>query len=97
MQLSDVTRESVVKAIAEYDKLGREEFLERNGFGEARDYFLVFGSRRYDSKAIVGVAYRHATGESRRSGDFTGGKNVAKRLRDLCFEVDEGTSQSAKS
>jgi hypothetical protein len=48
---------AVLKAIDESDSLGREKFLDKYGFGHSRDYFLEYGDRRYDSKAIVGAAH----------------------------------------
>jgi hypothetical protein len=42
----------------EFDSLGREEFLAKYGFGEARSYFLVRDGKAYDSKAVVGAAQR---------------------------------------
>ncbi len=33
-----VRREHVLRAIAEYDRVGQHEFLEQNGFGRARAY-----------------------------------------------------------
>jgi 5-methylcytosine-specific restriction enzyme A len=39
--LGDITRESVLAAIARYDQLGQEEFLSRYGFDRARQYMLV--------------------------------------------------------
>lgn len=48
--------EAVHAAMAEYDRLGREAFLEKYGFRPARSYFVEHKGRRYDSKAIVGVA-----------------------------------------
>jgi hypothetical protein len=62
MGLSDITAESVRQAMAEYDAAGREPFLRRHGFGPARSYELVCNGRRYDSKAIIGVAHGYATG-----------------------------------
>jgi 5-methylcytosine-specific restriction protein A len=87
MQLSSITRESVLSAIAECDALGREDFLSVNGFAEAREYFLIHAGKAYDSKAIAGVAYRLATGTEVRSADFTGGRYVASALTELGFHV----------
>jgi hypothetical protein len=56
--LSDLTsRQAVLDAIAEFDRLGREAFLEKSGYGPARRCFLEYDGRLYGSKAIVGVAY----------------------------------------
>jgi 5-methylcytosine-specific restriction protein A len=60
MALKDLTREAVLAAVQECDDLGPEVFLSRYGFGPARDYFLLLNGRRYDSKAVVGVAHKFA-------------------------------------
>ena len=78
----------VRQAAAEYDELGQDEFLVRYGFGRARTYLLIIDGKAYDSKAILGVAYRHATGQPLGSEDFSGGAAGAARvLRSLGFEV----------
>ncbi|MDF3284979.1 HNH endonuclease [Gordonia sp. N1V] len=82
-----LTRDSVRAAIDACDQIGRDAFLERYGFKEAREYFLIHDGHAYDSKAIVGVAHGVATGEYLRSGDFTGGAHVAEVLRRLGFPV----------
>ena len=90
MAIGDVTTEGVERAIAEFDQLGRETFLDRYGFGKARGYFLVRGGRKYDSKAIVGVAHSHSGPdlEPLRPGQFSGGEaRVARQLESLGFEV----------
>ncbi|MEU6564369.1 HNH endonuclease [Nocardia nova] len=87
MQLSVVTRSAVLQAISECDRLGRPEFLRTYGFDSAREYFLLHNSRAYDSKAVVGVAHGFATGDYKRSKDFTGGAGVVNRLQQLGFEV----------
>jgi len=86
VSLADVTREDVLAAVAEFDKLGQEQFLERYGFGPARTYFLEYAGQRYDSKAIMGVAHGIGQGTYLRSEDFTGGeKTVVHHLRRLGF------------
>ena len=62
MSYRDVTREAVLSALAEFDKLGRAEFLSRYGYGEAVGYYVVHEGRRFDSKAIVGAAHGFLTG-----------------------------------
>lgn len=79
--------------MAEHDELGREAFLARHGFGEARAYVLVHEGRTYDSKAIVGVAHGYATGRSLASSEFSGGNaTVAAALRRLGFTGYGSTS-----
>lgn len=88
MGLGDITSESVSQAIAEHDRLGRDEFLSRYGFGPARRLVLIQDGHVYDSKAIAGVAHGFATGEFWRSGDFTGGvASVIRTLRRLGFDA----------
>ncbi len=56
MSRRDVTREAVLEAIAEFDRVGRDRFLATY-FGPARSHYLKHEGQRYDSKAIVGRAH----------------------------------------
>ena len=83
-----VTREDVLRAIEEYDRLGPERFFSEHGFAPTTTYDLVWERRRYPPKAILGPAYELATGERLASGDFEGGKSGAvKVLGGLGFSV----------
>ena len=85
-----LTREAVLRTIAEHDNLGKEAFLERYGYGEALTYFLVHDGKQYASKAIYGVAHKHIAvdGSPLRSTDFSGGEaQVAQKLDALGFTV----------
>jgi hypothetical protein len=79
-------------ALDEFVRLGRTQFLERYGFGEARDYFVRHPSvaALCDSKAIVGAAYGHqypAHGPL-SAKEFSGGDaTVATLLKSLGFDV----------
>jgi hypothetical protein len=85
---NQVTREDVLRAIQEYDRLGPEGFFSAHGFGPTTTYDLVRDERRYPPKAILGTAYEFATGQRLRSGDFEGGKTGAvKVLGRLGFTV----------
>lgn len=89
-----ITAAHVEQAVAEYDHLGREAFLDHYGFREARTYVLRHGGREYDSKAIVGAAHRYATGRPARWDEFHGGKNGAARvLTALGFQVASTTGE----
>jgi hypothetical protein len=82
---------SVLRAIQEFDALGRERFLSQYGFGEAREYFLVYQGRRYDSKAVIGAAFsfEFPNRTPLTSHDFSGGqRTVARKLRSLGFRVE---------
>ncbi|MCW4386331.1 hypothetical protein OH146_11160 [Salinibacterium sp. SYSU T00001] len=88
-------RNAVDDAIAEFDRLGRDAFLEKYGFGEAKEYFLVTERGRYDSKAIFGAAYERQHGTRLGPSDFNGGKNgAAGRLAQLGYTV-EGLESAA--
>ncbi|WP_199423235.1 hypothetical protein [Actinotalea solisilvae] len=85
---SSVTRTHVLQAIAEYDSRGGEDFLALYGFGPSRDYVLVHEGRSYDSKAVLGVAHKYATGRLATSDEFSGGMTHAVAiLRKRGFEV----------
>ena len=67
MALSDLTRNSVLQALAEFDGLGRDAFLDRYKFGKARGYFVVLNGHRYISKAIAGVAHAYTSNDAKAS------------------------------
>ena len=76
------------QAADEYDRLGQDEFLARHHFGPATAYLLILDDKRYDSKAILGVAYQYATGRPLGPHDFSGGVHgAAGVLRSLGFEI----------
>lgn len=76
MALGDVSAADILAAIKEFDSLGREAFLDRYGFGEARRYFILHEGRRYDSTAILRVAQRYCHGKPLASADFWRGENT---------------------
>ena len=83
-----VTRDDVLRAIQEYDRLGEEQFFAEHGFGPSRSYELVWQKRHYPHKAVLGTAYEFATGQRLASGDFEGGKaGAVKVLGKLGFSV----------
>lgn len=82
------SRDAVLKAIAEYERLGRDAFLKKHAFGEVRNYVLVHEGREYDSKAIVGVACKYQFGSTLSASEFSGGQaTVKKKLESLGFIV----------
>jgi len=86
---SDITRQDVLGAIAEFDELTREVFLRKYKMGEASSYFLRYAGKDYDSKAILAAAHGHHEGfQPLSSKDFSGGTaDTVKWLRRLGFEV----------
>ena len=84
-----VSRDDVLRAIQEYDRLGQERFFAEHGFGPSRTYELVWDKRSYPHKAILGTAYEFATGQRLGSGEFEGGKAGAVRvLGKLGFTIE---------
>lgn len=84
-------RAAVLKAVEEFDRKGRDVFLEEYGFGKARDYFLVVDGRRYDSKAIFGAAHGYQFPELGPLGwrDFNGGATtVERKLEAMGFRIE---------
>jgi hypothetical protein len=89
VQWDRVTRAEVLRAIAEYDRLGPERFFAEHGFGPTTTYDLIWEERRYPPKAILGTSYEFATGQRLASGAFEGGKSGAvKVLTNLGFTVE---------
>jgi hypothetical protein len=83
-----VTRDDVLRAIGEYDRMGSEAFFAAHGFGPSRTYELVWDKRSYPHKAILGTAYEFATRQRLGSADFEGGKaGAVKVLGKLGFTV----------
>jgi hypothetical protein len=81
-------RSAVDAALAEFDRLGRDAFLHKYGFGPATEYFLISDGGFYDSKAIFGVAYGNQHGTALASEEFNGGKNgAAGRLSQLGYSI----------
>ncbi|WP_165820036.1 AAA family ATPase [Microvirga sp. KLBC 81] len=91
MSLSLLTSpEAVHLALDEFDSLGEEEFLRRYGYGRSRSYFIIRDGKRYDSKAIVGVAVgkQYPQRGPLRADEFSGGEQtVQTKLKQLGFEV----------
>lgn len=84
----DVRAEHVQAAIEEYDAMGGDAFLRRYGFSPSKEYLLWDQGQSYDSKAILGVALRHAEGTAAKSSEFNGGVDgAAQVLTELGFTV----------
>ena len=85
-----VAHADVVRAMAEYDRLGPEQFFSEHGYAPTTTYDLLWEERRYPPKAILGTAYELATGTRLASGDFEGGRSGAvKVLGRLGFTVEQ--------
>lgn len=90
--LNLITRGAVDAALGEFHKLGRDGFLVKYGFREAREYVVQdpLSGDWADSKAVVGAAhgYRFPDRGPLAARDFSGGQAVVVRLlRELGFKV----------
>lgn len=80
----------VRRAAREYDRLGRDAFLARYGFGRSTEYLVEVDGRLYDSKALLGAAHQWASPDRRPlpHSAFSGGCTAAVRfLEGLGFAV----------
>lgn len=66
-------RAAILKAVAKCDELGSKSFLSTYGFGPAERYHLLHADKYYDSKVIVGVAYRIQHNGNLNASNFSGG------------------------
>ena len=88
VSLRDVTSpEAVLSAIAEFDRIGRNAFLDKYGFQEARGYFVDYGGVRYDSKPIAAAAHGYQHGKPLENTFSGGNATVARQLEGLGFSV----------
>ena len=89
MALSDISKNGVLTAIREYDRIGEVAFFNKYGFEAATKYWLIYNGRRYASKAVANVAQalgmKRAYSHDIRIGG--GEQTVVRRLRELGFEV----------
>lgn len=93
----EISRESVLAAIAEFDRVGRDETLAFHGFRRALDYVVVLDDREYDSKALYAVAYGLQYPHDlplREQRGFSGGVNLTRKLERLGFRVKKLRAQA---
>jgi hypothetical protein len=91
MSLSNMkSKDAILKAMKEFDNIGRTAFLIKYGFGKSKEYFLDFEGKLYDSKAIIGAAHGYEFPEQGplSSNDFSGGNaSVKPKLEAFGFSV----------
>ena len=92
MTIADIkSRKEILDAIAEFDRLGRDHFLEKYGFGPSRSYWLLHQGKHYDSKAVIGAARGYARPDlgPMTADEFSGGEaTVRRKLEELGFAVE---------
>jgi hypothetical protein len=83
-----LTRNHVLKAIADLDA-GIE-----HPFGKPTGYEFVHGEKRYAPKAVVGIAFRHVTGQILKPSEFSGGERNALRSTSICYTTTKRSLHS---
>jgi AAA domain (dynein-related subfamily) len=84
------SRDAVLEAIAEFDRLGRDAFLAKYGYGGSKRYRIVHDGGDYDLKAIAGAAYGYQYpdhGPLGRDEFGSGRRSTVPKLESLGFEV----------
>ncbi|MFC7878366.1 hypothetical protein [Isoptericola sp. NPDC057391] len=71
---SSVTRQHILRAIEEHDDRGPDAFVGVYGFTPTPGHTFVHEERTYDSKAVLGVAHKYATGVPARAEDLVDAK-----------------------
>lgn len=100
MQASALTsREAVLQAIREYDRVGQAAFLAKYRFRRSHWYQLVYKRTDYDSKAIAGaaLAYQYGASANVHEGLHGGVSGVVPVLRRLGFTVVDVRERAAGS
>jgi hypothetical protein len=90
------SRDAVLKALKEFDALGREPFLSKYGFGRSARYVLEHDGRQYDAKAVIGAAHgvQFPDEGPLRSEDFPSSERAVKgTLTALGFKVTSKVSK----
>lgn len=77
----NITRDAVLKAIAEIDAQGIP--LKRN----SRSYHLIQNGRSYPPKYVISIANKYVNGYELSHEEFTGGKQTNDFLRNLGFVI----------
>lgn len=96
MPISELnSRQAVLEALREFDRIGGKAFLAKYGYREALKYRLRYRGKYYDSKAIAGVAWGlqyHGDGKRRPDSYQGGAQSSVPTLRKLKFEIvtDQG-------
>ncbi|HGE8303019.1 TPA: HNH endonuclease [Serratia marcescens] len=84
------SKESVIKAIEEYKKIGRYEFLKQHEIKRFKKNTLLYNGEKYDIRGIAARAYSEQHGYPFKGINADSGTEKAIQfLKDLGFEVVE--------
>lgn len=84
------SKESVLKAIEEYKKLGRDEFLKQHKIKQFKKHTLLYNGEKYDIRGIAARAYSEQHGYPLKGiNTDSGTEKTIQFLKDLGFEIVE--------
>ena len=78
--MEDLTRDAVLKAIADFDERGSEEFFRHHGIRRSRSYFIRYHGQEYDMKAVTRVALGLVSGRQAIRAKIGKSETVNRRL-----------------
>ncbi len=88
MAFEDITPAAVNSAIEEFDRIGREAFLDKYKIGAARGYYVFVNGKEYDAKALLAAAHSYTEGNKPLPArQFAGGEFTVVRFERLGFKV----------
>ena len=89
--IDGLTKAAVLSALAEFDQLGREAFLESYGPAPSRTRWLLHEDNRYDMKPVWRAAFGHMDGGTPLTPDderhYSQSDHVQKHLEKLGFTI----------
>ena len=84
------SKESVLKAIEEYKKIGRDEFLKQHEIKRFKKFTLIYNGEKYDIRGISARAYSEQHGYPFKGINADSGTEKAIQfLKDLGFDIVE--------
>jgi hypothetical protein len=81
INLSAIDADALLKAIDQFNTLGRARFLRKYDISRSSKFYLFHGERLYDTKALVASAYYHGTGRRLPRHRFGGGPQTTNVIR----------------
>ena len=96
--ISKLLASSIEASLAEWDEIGRQEFLDRHGLHGAFKYVIISDGKQYDAKAIlVRAARRQVSDNSIALSEFGANEDtIARPLRRLGFIVRDKDQTSGR-
>lgn len=89
-------RAPVLRALDEFDRVGREAFLEKYGFRASTHLFVKHEGKRYDIKALAGATHGYADPDTGplKNNAFSSGKPLVDFFQRLGFEIESTSDRS---